>query len=57
VLFARDAIEQGDPGSSAAAPFALLMLTLFAVLCGWVRVRDEIGAWFTQQMETTSGET
>jgi hypothetical protein len=57
VLFARDAIEQGDPGSSGAAPFALLMVTLFAIVCGWVRVRDDISSWFTQQMEKTSGET
>jgi hypothetical protein len=57
VLFARNAIEQGDPGSSGAVPFALLMLTLFVIVCGWVRVRDEISSWFTQQMEKTSGET
>jgi hypothetical protein len=56
-LFARDAVEAGDPGPSGAVPFALLTLTLFALVCGWVRVRDEIGTWFAQQMEQTSGQT
>ena len=32
-------------------PFVLLTAVVFTVVCGWVRVRDEIGTWFREQME------
>jgi len=57
VLFARDAIEQGRTGPSGAIPFAVLAAVLFTIVCGWVRVRDDIGTWFHQQMEQASGQT
>lgn len=56
VLFARDAIEQGRTGPSGAAPFVVLMAVIFTVVCGWVRVRDDIGTWFRQQMEQANGQ-
>ncbi|MEQ1786317.1 MAG: hypothetical protein ABL966_04635 [Acidimicrobiales bacterium] len=51
VLFARDAIEAGRTGASGALPAAMLVVALFTVIGGWVRVRDDIGSWFRQQME------
>lgn len=57
VLFARDAIEQGRVGTAGAAPFITLAVLLFTLVCGWVRVRDDIGKWFSEQMEQASGKT
>jgi hypothetical protein len=54
LLLGRDAIEQGDPGASGAVPAAVLVAALFAGVCAWVRVRDEVAAWFRQQMEPAS---
>ena len=56
ILFARDAIEHGRTGSSGAVPLAVLVAALFALVCGWVRVRDDIGSWFRQQMEQASAD-
>ncbi len=56
ILFARDAVEQGRSGSSGAVPFAVLVAIVFTLVCGWVRVRDEIGAWFRQQMEQANAQ-
>ncbi len=57
VLMARDAIEQGRTGPSGALPFVVLTAVLFSLVCGWVRVRDDIGAWFREQMEQANGKT
>ncbi|HEV8115355.1 MAG TPA: hypothetical protein VGP53_03885, partial [Acidimicrobiales bacterium] len=57
VLFARNAIEQGRPGTEGAAPFVTLTIFVFTLVCGWVRVRDDIASWFSQQMEQASGKT
>ncbi len=57
VFFARDAIEQGRTGASGAAPVAVLMAVLFTVVCGWVRVRDDIGTWWSEQIERSSAHT
>jgi len=56
VLLARDAIEHGQTGPSGAAPAATFMAMLFAVLCGWVRMRDEIATWFREQMEQANAK-
>ena len=50
-LLGRHAVEQGDPGAGGALPAAVLVAVLFAGVCGWVRVRDEIAEWFRAQME------
>ena len=51
VLAARAAEEAGKPAAPAAATATLGVAALFVVVCGWVRMRDEIGAWFNEQME------
>ena len=51
VLAARAADEAGDPAAPATATAALGVAALFVVVCGWVRLRDEIGTWFETQME------
>jgi hypothetical protein len=56
VLLARDAIEQGDPGSSGAVPAAVLVAAGFALVCGWVRVRDDMAEWFRAQMEQSNAQ-
>jgi hypothetical protein len=56
ILLGRDAIQQGDPGASGAAPAAALVLSLFVVVCGWVRVREEVATWFRGQMEQNNAE-
>ena len=56
VLAARSAVEHGDSGPGAAARAALGVLAVFAVVCGWVRLRDEIGSWFGAQMEQANVE-
>lgn len=57
VLFARNAVEHGRTGTSGAVPFAVLATMVFVVVCGWVRVRDDIGTWWSEQMERTSVRT
>ncbi len=56
VLFARDAIEQGRTGPSGAMPFVMLTAVVFTMVCGWVRVRDEIGTWFREQLEQANAK-
>lgn len=56
VLLARQAVEQGRSGASGAIPLVLATGMVFALVCGWVRVRDDIGAWWSQQMEQASGQ-
>jgi hypothetical protein len=51
VLAARAAVEDGRPGLPVAATAGLAVAALFALVCGWVRLRDEIGGWFQDQME------
>jgi hypothetical protein len=51
VLAARAAEEAGEPPTQATATAALGVAALFVLVCGWVRLRDEIGAWFSTQME------
>ena len=56
VLFARWAIERGDPGEPAVVSGGLAIVALFVVVCGWVRLREDIGAFFQQQMEPGRAE-
>lgn len=56
VLLARKAVEQGRSGPGDALPLVLATGIVFALVCGWVRVRDDIGAWWSQQMEQASGQ-
>ena len=51
VLAARAAIENGDPGPPAAMTAGLGIAIVFTLVCGWVRLRDDIGAYFSQAME------
>ena len=55
LLLARDAVDQGRGGAAGALPVALAVVALFAIVCGWVRVRDDISEWWSQQMEQTGG--
>jgi hypothetical protein len=57
VLFARDAVSDGRAAADGALPFAVLTGVVFALICGWVRVRDDIASWFSQQMGQASGAT
>ena len=56
ILLARDALEVGDPASSGAGLATALVLALFIGVCGWVRMRDEIAAWFRSQKEQPNAE-
>ena len=52
VLAARSAVDAGDPAEGAGPDrHAGRGRRCSSLVCGWVRVRDEIGAWFGQQME------
>ena len=51
VLAARSAVESGDPADGPALTATLGVAVVFVLVCGWVRLREEIGAWFGQQME------
>jgi hypothetical protein len=51
VLAARTAARAGAP----AAPFALaaggVVIVLFVIVCGWVRERERVHAWWRAQMK------
>lgn len=55
VLAARVAVEDGNPGPAAAASAAFGVAVLFALVCGWVRVRDRIAEWWRSSMEQANG--
>ncbi|MFL6205447.1 MAG: hypothetical protein ACJ739_08845 [Acidimicrobiales bacterium] len=50
ILAARAAVDSGDP-TAAALRAATAVAAVFALVCGWVRLRDEISTWTNQQME------
>jgi len=56
-LFARDAIEDGRTASEGAVPWLVLSVVAFVLVCGWVRLRAEIGEWFRVQMEQNSAQS
>jgi hypothetical protein len=51
VLAARAAVDAGEPPTPAAVTPALAVAALFVLVCGWVRLREEIATWFSTQME------
>ncbi len=57
VAFAHRAYEQGSPAVEGASRIVPVVLVVFALICGWVRVRDDIGAWFKSQMEMANAKT
>jgi hypothetical protein len=51
VLAARAAVDDGGSGPAAAAAVAAAVASLFVLVCGWVRVRDKIAAWWKYHAE------
>lgn len=51
VLLARAAAADGRAPVTGAQGLVLGVTTLFGLICGWVRVRDDIAAWWKAQME------
>jgi hypothetical protein len=52
VLVARDAFSQGEDPAAAALATVPPMVGLMVLVAGWVRVRDDIRAWWAKQTET-----
>jgi hypothetical protein len=50
VLLARAAVEDGRPALAGAQPLLVVVALLFTLVCGWVRVRDDIAVWWKGQM-------
>lgn len=50
VLLARAAVADGQAAFAGAQPLVVGALVLLALICGWVRVRDDIAAWWKAQM-------
>lgn len=50
VLLARVAASDGQPPVTGAQGLVLGVTVLFGLICGWVRVRDDIAAWWRSQM-------
>jgi hypothetical protein len=53
-LVARAAHDQGESAVAAAQPVVVLIVILFVLVAGWVRVRDDIAAWWRQTTEAAS---
>ena len=51
VLVARAAFERGEDPAAAALSALPPMVGVFVLVAGWVRVRDEIKAWWSLQTE------
>jgi hypothetical protein len=56
VLAARAAGDAGDPTAPAAATAGLGVVVVFVLVCGWVRLRDQIGDWYGAQMEHSGAQ-
>jgi hypothetical protein len=50
VLLARTATADGRAPVTGAQGLVLAVTVLFGLICGWVRVRDDIAAWWKTQM-------
>lgn len=50
VVMARAAVADGQTALAGAQPVVVGALVLLALICGWVRVRDDIAAWWKAQM-------
>jgi hypothetical protein len=51
VLTARHALDSAGHPAEAARATTALVLVVFGLVCGWVRVRDQITEWWAAQME------
>jgi hypothetical protein len=51
VLAARAAADAGDPAAPAAVTVGLVVAVGFVLVCGWVRLREQISEWSGTQME------
>jgi hypothetical protein len=51
VLVSRSALTHGRPPAEAAAAGIVPVALAFALVCGWVRLRDDIKAWWKAQQE------
>jgi hypothetical protein len=51
VLLARSAVEDGRTALAGAQPMVAAAVLLFGLICGWVRVRDDVARWWKTQME------
>ncbi|MEX2294354.1 MAG: hypothetical protein WD691_11255 [Acidimicrobiales bacterium] len=51
VLLARNAAEAGQVAATGAQPGLIAVTGVFVLICGWVRVRDDIALWWKAQME------
>jgi hypothetical protein len=51
LLVARHLVEQGTPPEAGTAAALGGVAALFVLIAGWVRMRDDIRAWFKTQME------
>jgi hypothetical protein len=51
VLVARAAARNNVEPASAALTAGIGILVLFVIVCGWVRERDRIRAWWRAQMD------
>ncbi len=52
VVLARNAAADGQEALAGAQPVVVGMALVFTLVCGWVRVRDDIAAWWRSQMQT-----
>jgi hypothetical protein len=50
VLAARSALDSGKAAVDGALPIVAAVVVLFALITAWVRVRDDIAAWFRDSM-------
>jgi hypothetical protein len=51
ILVARNAAEHGNDAVRAASGLGGVALWVFILICGWVRMRERIGVWWTTQMD------
>ncbi|MSO86852.1 MAG: hypothetical protein EXQ71_04960 [Acidimicrobiia bacterium] len=51
VFFAHRAQEQGLAPITGGVRIVPLVILVFGLICGWVRVRADIGTWWRSQME------
>jgi hypothetical protein len=54
VLAARIAVDDGGSGPEAALFAGLLVAVLFGLVCGWIRVAEQVRAWMRSNMEQAS---
>lgn len=50
ILLARSALADGRTVLAGAQPLLVVVAILFTLICGWVRVRDDVAEWWKAQM-------